>query len=156
MPPLTQKSLDFNPRSREGSDFWPADLFSVPPISIHAPARGATDVRPEYNFHLDISIHAPARGATESNEGLFYLLYNFNPRSREGSDGGPCQGFPRYHHISIHAPARGATVALQPLFEWFWISIHAPARGATDTQVRAYEDQQFQSTLPRGERRIMT
>ena len=22
-------------------------------ISIHAPARGATDVRPEYNFHLD-------------------------------------------------------------------------------------------------------
>ena len=42
MPPLTQKSLDFNPRSREGSDFWPADLFSVPPISIHAPARGAT------------------------------------------------------------------------------------------------------------------
>ena len=64
MPPLTQKSLDFNPRSREGSDFWPADLFSVPPISIHAPARGAT----------------------ESNEGLFYLLYNFNPRSREGSD----------------------------------------------------------------------
>ena len=81
---------------------------------------------------------------------------DFNPRSREGSDGGPCQGFPRYHHISIHAPARGATVALQPLFEWFWISIHAPARGATDTQVRAYEDQQFQSTLPRGERLIMT
>ena len=131
MPPLTQKSLDFNPRSREGSDFWPADLFSVPPISIHAPARGATDVRPEYNFHLDISIHAPARGATESNEGLFYLLYNFNPRSREGSDipivvyGLRLRDFnprsregsdmsqthePQRRSISIHASARGATM----------------------------------------------
>ena len=56
---------DFNPRSRKGSDYsrryLPADDI---PISIHAPARGATGrLRGRY-FADKISIHAPARGAT--------------------------------------------------------------------------------------------
>ena len=33
-----------------------------------------------------ISIHAPAKGATERHSGLWHL-HHFNPRSREGSDG---------------------------------------------------------------------
>ena len=34
------------------------------PISIHAPARGATEEVREIKTGMDISIHAPARGAT--------------------------------------------------------------------------------------------
>ena len=101
------------------------------PISIHAPARGATQ-----GFNLIgpgnyISIHAPARGATvewldewvdkgdfnpRTREGCdkprrVSVLggENFNPRTREGCDLGERleQSFKR--RISIHAPARGAT-----------------------------------------------
>ena len=55
-------------------------------ISIHAPARGATDYNKGVASGEIISIHAPARGATR-----FYAGTN----ARYG--------------ISIHAPARGAT-----------------------------------------------
>ena len=55
----------FNPRSREGSDLE----IAGPPLDV------------------DISIHAPARGATDTLIGKGYPdAYNFNPRSREGSD----------------------------------------------------------------------
>ena len=55
-------------------------------ISIHAPAKGATIQELLDDDLITISIHAPAKGATlnlfqqESDE------FNFNPRSREGSD----------------------------------------------------------------------
>ena len=58
------KILDFNPRSREGSDY-----------------PSATDL-----LSGSISIHAPARGATEPECFFLRSLVNFNPRSREGSD----------------------------------------------------------------------
>ena len=76
-------------------------------ISIHAPAKGATEFD-EYTGKEDkISIHAPAKGATFMRLGLWKMaqfqstlprrerpyaswranvVYNFNPRSREGSD----------------------------------------------------------------------
>ena len=56
-------------------------------ISIHAPAKGATI---QYFFRLgikEISIHAPAKGATSLVCFQSLHLSNFNPRSREGSDG---------------------------------------------------------------------
>ena len=80
-----------------------------------------------------ISIHAPAKGATSCFPRLLW-----------------------WHNISIHAPAKGATSpqSWQMMYLWM-ISIHAPAKGATvscasfDTCII-----QFQSTLPRRERRI--
>ena len=54
----------FNPRSREGSDVNAACTAESFPISIRAPARGATLV--------------PSSMSSRSS--------NFNPRSREGSD----------------------------------------------------------------------
>ena len=33
-----------------------------------------------------ISIHAPAKGATPNNPSIWVLNFDFNPRSREGSD----------------------------------------------------------------------
>ncbi len=55
-----------------------------------------------------ISIHAPAKGATQGHENTVYSYKYFNPRSREGSD--LIRKFTRdIFSISIHAPAKGAT-----------------------------------------------
>ena len=57
--------IDFNPHSREGSDLF---VFSHPSnalrISTHTPARGVTQVSMDDNGVLDISTHTPARGVT--------------------------------------------------------------------------------------------
>ena len=71
---------------REGRHPLVQKLYWRYKISIHAPARGATQDEMEEILGADISIHAPARGATE------------------GSDFSVAQVI-----ISIHAPARGAT-----------------------------------------------
>ena len=98
---------------------------------------------------------------------------NFNPRSREGSDGLVKCGFISIN-ISIHAPAKGATIRLcnendiKPisihapakgatlfaciLYLKDFISIHAPAKGATKHIVALGALLRFQSTLPRRER----
>ena len=100
-------------------------------ISIHAPAKGATQTISVATATQVISIHAPAKGATKDsgisatsskfqstlprrerlNEGfaLNNLQSDFNPRSREGSDK---FAFPTNEDdiISIHAPAKGATI----------------------------------------------
>ncbi len=83
--------------------------MDLPRISIRAPARGATpgflpddmvlglfqstlprgERLPEGDViygDVKISIHAPARGATGSPMCILLKFYNFNPRSREGSD----------------------------------------------------------------------
>ena len=80
---------------------------------------------------FDISIHAPARGATLIHNSCDVFLFNFNPRSREGSDATLRFLGCLYRKISIHAPARGAT-SFSPQYPILSpISIHAPARGAT-------------------------
>ena len=39
-------------------------LFLFVDVSIHAPARGATEFNEEVTYDKPVSIHAPARGAT--------------------------------------------------------------------------------------------
>ena len=58
-------SPDFNPHSREGSDYGFGHAYLIAGISIHTPARGVTR----------------ARRPVESTPPYF------NPHSREGSDG---------------------------------------------------------------------
>ena len=85
MSSLTQ--LNFNPRSRKGSDEdCMQNIEAILSISIHAPARGATFEGVDLETMQRISIHAPARGATAK---AFDTL--------------------DVSTISIHAPARGAT-----------------------------------------------
>ena len=101
---------------------------------------------------------------------------DFNPRSREGSDPllyccsvsvslfqstlprgerrADCNDWCLSFAISIHAPARGATRSFEYLCGTSYISIHAPARGATTLLGFSTTLQKFQSTLPRGERRL--
>ena len=54
----------FNPRPREGGDLTYLCTGAREHVSIHAPARGATNIHPELDALMDVSIHAPARGAT--------------------------------------------------------------------------------------------
>ena len=122
---------NFNPRSHEGSDKFPFDLFLFNfPISIHAPTRGATFTslpslevlefqstlpRGERQFLFfmtvvgyAISIHAPTRGATIRSSLMRRIMTDFNPRSHEGSD--IVEDIKnQIKKISIHAPTRGAT-----------------------------------------------
>ena len=129
--PRRWSASNFNPRTREG--VRPRDtscavspaMFqsthprgvrpaaSTPrrrstPVSIHAPARGATRRGRGCNGGDSVSIHAPARGATAA---LPYLA--------------------RHRIVSIHAPARGATLLERVARHHRLVSIHAPARGAT-------------------------
>ena len=56
--------------------------------------------------------------------------------------------------VSIHAPARGATSPFGDMLIRLGVSIHAPARGATKADVKANRPGVFQSTHPRGVRRL--
>ena len=75
----------------------------------------------------------------------------FNPRSRVGSDQGSWR-FTLSRTVSIHAPAWGATWTLGRHWSPVGVSIHAPAWGATSAAKKIVDFEEFQSTLPRGER----
>ena len=57
-----------------------------------------------------VSIHAPARGATEFYESGEDISDSFNPRAREGRDVYSVGKYTNKIKVSIHAPARGATL----------------------------------------------
>ena len=76
----------FNPRSREGSDVQPFAPIVRVGISIHAPVKGATPGKSGPGPCDAISIHAPVKGATCRWPAGPPGRQHFNPRSREGSD----------------------------------------------------------------------
>ena len=112
-------------------------MYDYGNISIHAPARGATPERQCVYGDVCISIHAPARGATGQKSRRRKKHKHFNSRPCERGDQEAWAEY-RYKPISIHAPARGATHAPKAQLVTGRISIHAPARGAT----AAYRDQE--------------
>ena len=77
----------FNPRSHEGSDAGNSSLHdSGNIISIHAPTRGATQLSYTFTpFHIFQSTLPRGERRPQVHSG-FLILYNFNPRSHEGSD----------------------------------------------------------------------
>ena len=79
--------ISFNPCIRVGCDFRTRgeDGTSVP-VSIHAPAWGATQALLRVLHLLLVSIHAPAWGATDSGAASLSTLHCFNPRTRVGCD----------------------------------------------------------------------
>ena len=99
-------------------------------ISIHAPTKGATLRNCLPCLFCRISIHAPTKGATSSSK-----IHS------------------TFFAISIHAPTKGATGAIYKKFADNPISIHAPTKGATIIPCFYPTICEFQSTLPRRERR---
>ena len=100
-------------------------------ISIHAPAWGATQCQAELNRIARISIHAPAWGATPIVPATGWMVLDFNPRSRVGSDkryrwnARTKQYFNPRSRVGSDVDASCASVCAEG------ISIHAPAWGAT-------------------------
>ena len=145
---------NFNPRSREGSDLLKRRRRQEDPISIHAPAKGATALSQIFALYPMISIHAPAKGATRSSSSVFADCKDFNPRSREGSDeyynlyGGRGSDFnPRSREGSDISPQLNTATRLD--------DFNPRSREGSD-HVRCGlqpASGKFQSTLPRRERR---
>ena len=84
-----------------------------------------------------------------------YHLWNFNPRSREGSDDSLKDIKKEEKEISIHAPAKGATSQLLTLYHCPAFQSTLPRRERLDVEHFGIELFKFQSTLPRRERRII-
>ena len=109
--PCTPQSTThcFNPRSREGSDPSPPHHSgSCFPVSIHAPAKGATDYCWRDSNLRWFQSTLPRRERRYQSNWWLRTINGFNPRSREGSDG--CNYCDRGTVcVSIHAPAKGAT-----------------------------------------------
>ena len=123
-----------------------------------------------------ISIHAPARGATRSGTWDGCGWWNFNPRSREGSDidvGDSEEISPNFNPRSREGSdffcpltssggldfnprsREGSDEDTDGNCQYLTISIHAPARGATCYTYKGWQAiPTFQSTLPRGERHL--
>ena len=96
--------------------------------------KGATIYDKPVVVLVDISIHAPVKGATFGKNPKYLVTWNFNPRSREGSDGA-VGGLSTADQISIHAPVKGATRDYLRTSKKASISIHAPVKGATGAVV---------------------
>ena len=71
---------------------WPA--VAGPPVSIHAPVKGATALDGNNLRQKHVSIHAPVKGATKT-----------------------LQLIRRHFPVSIHAPVKGATESFR---FWAW------------------------------------
>ena len=79
--------MDFNPRSREGSDDNNRSVYrSCIRFQSTLPRGERLNVSFVMGVPLQISIHAPARGATQIPKDPEKIRQDFNPRSREGSD----------------------------------------------------------------------
>ena len=80
--------LDFNPRSREGSDHC-VPLVSVC-VSAYFNPRSREGSDEVYQFYKALFLHFNPRSREGSDFHAIHkkhLIVNFNPRSREGSDG---------------------------------------------------------------------
>ena len=120
----------FNSRPREGGDSGGAEAQRSQPISIHAPAKGATDmllwIAPFFEFQFTpprrgrlalivavvlafvFQFTPPRRGRRWRATIHSWRSSNFNSRPREGGDPLP-RRLRISETISIHAPAKGAT-----------------------------------------------
>ena len=136
-------------------------------VSIHAPTRGATSIRPltfvvfvkfqsthlrEVRLRiggeqgsLDWFQSTHLREVRPSSEAIKTFSARFNPRTYERCDEVSAVGL-LYPFVSIHAPTRGATNDnVKPVKETR-VSIHAPTRGATLLNFFSFCLLSFQST----------
>ncbi len=125
----------FNPRARGGRDGKSRAVRAAFPVSIHAPAGGATSGICSSLRTNGVSIHAPAGGATTIVAGTINEVAGFNPRARGGRDRIFAANRARPEKFQSTRP-RGARLSiLSPECWTIQVSIHAPAGGATKAQL---------------------
>ena len=126
------------------------------PVSIHAPARGATPAPLCTASCWIVSIHAPARGATRRRN-MKYRLNKFQSTRPRGARPVFVLHFCVVVFVSIHAPARGATHEASLLTSPD-SRFNPRARAGRDFQALLIlpRHSTFQSTRPRGARLVHT
>jgi len=98
----------FNPRPRAGGDLRAYNnVQDLTRVSIHAPARGATDAIANCCCNM-LFQSTPPRGGRLFFAAIIGTPVSFNPRPRAGGDTGNKRMI-KPSAVSIHAPARGAT-----------------------------------------------
>ena len=120
----------FNPRTREGCDKVAKPVPPPTPVSIHAPARGAT-LRQMYMRHGCLFQSTHPRGVRRDR-------FRWRDHSRR---------------VSIHAPARGATERVRAIGWGKKFQSTHPRGVRPRVLMRSTPDFLFQSTHPRGVRR---
>ena len=149
-------SRSFNPRSRVGSDEAYVTSSLVYSEFQSTLPRGERRTAAKISSRsTSVSIHAPAWGATLWQWREPMESPSFNPRSRVGSD--QVVTYLRVStEVSIHAPAWGAT-ASAIINESLCESFNPRSRVGSDAKFDKFVGigTQFQSTLPRGERRFV-
>ena len=148
---LGHKLFQFTPL-REGLRLEIRNISQDLSISIHAPARGASENQLLLHLYLLISIHAPARGASRLQRIITsMILFQFTPL-REGLRNwkAMCQRILIFQFTPLRegllflllnpcflrkfqfTPLREGLPWCERVFSpWTDISIHAPARGAS-------------------------
>ena len=122
----------FNPRPRMGGDTGRRHHPLSPPVSIHAPAWGATL---KVRFYIDdkevFQSTPPHGGATVYVPTLHPVRSCFNPRPRMGGDS--LRSYPSTRHIVFQStPPHGGRLNSNTFIKHIkGVSIHAPAWGAT-------------------------
>ena len=77
---------NFNPRTREGCDVFPEDFSYRAYISIHAPARGATQIADFCFCNFQFQSTHPRGVRLFPRRRHQRRVGHFNPRTREGCD----------------------------------------------------------------------
>ncbi len=109
------------PCARGDKAYW--DEFApVKDVSIHAPARGATNLVAHGDVDMVVSIHAPARGATTSSPSISAAMTCFDPRPCARGDPlaslhGVCR--PRFRSTPLREGRRAAPPATGPALSSF-------------------------------------
>ena len=128
-------AIGFNPRARTGRDIL--RLSVLYPMSLFQSTRphGARPmISSSVSSDFDVSIHAPARGATQDKVKVRTSTLRFNPRARTGRDTYTPHYLSSVFRVSIHAPARGATRTwICKLYNFF--SFNPRARTGRDCKI---------------------
>ena len=142
----------FDPRSRTGSDEAARSCGAFMPVSIRAPARGATrrnaSSSPAAGFRSALPHGERHSGSKNNVQGM-----GFDPRSRTGSDIGMARKGNRTTRFDPRSRTGSDVCTRLSVSESRSVSIRAPARGATHRDSRnSNPETKFRSALPHGER----
>ncbi len=157
MPPAHARGIaGFDPRPRMGGDQDKSLVGRDGPVSIHAPAWGATPPTWAEIQAKIVSIHAPAWGATPLALVYHYMLPCFDPRPRMGGDADAQEALDALEEFRSTPPHGGRQAQIVTFRRFNAVSIHAPAWGATSAANRQPGRIGFRSTPPHGGRHLPT
>ena len=144
----------FNPRPRAGGDHDQTGC-AVLLIGFNPRPRAGGDPRSSAGGRMDrlVSIHAPARGATEIDARTCRRYQEFQSTPPRGGRPARLVLLQTPFRVSIHAPARGATAERVPRQGLQYCFNPRPRAGGDQRRdVVVARAKRFQSTPPRGGR----